>query len=175
MLPCKYLGLPLSIAKLRRQDVQPILDRLANKLALWKAKLLSIDGRVIYIQFIMTSSLVYHLLALDLEPWVFSFIDKLRRSFLWAGAAECRGGHCLVAWPTVCQPKQLGGLGLHNLKLLNAALRAKWIWASRTDLDRPWARLQVQLNQLALDIFNASTAISVGTASAILFWQDPWL
>jgi hypothetical protein len=39
------------------------------------------------------------------------FIDKLRRSFLWAGAAECREGHCLVAWPTVCQPKSIGGLG----------------------------------------------------------------
>ncbi|KAM0921177.1 hypothetical protein ACQ4PT_007069 [Festuca glaucescens] len=159
----------------RPRDVQPILDRLANKLALWKAKLLSIDGRLIYIQMIMTSSLVYHLLALDLEPWVFSYIDKLRRSFLWAGPAECRGGHCLVAWPTVCQPKRIGGLGLHNLKMLNAALRAKWIWASRTDLDRPWVGLQIPTNQLALDIFNASTAITVGTGSAILFWQDPWL
>jgi hypothetical protein len=41
--------------------------------------------------------------------------------------------------------------------------------------DRPWVGLQLQPNQLALDIFNASTAISVGTGSAILFWQDPWL
>ncbi|KAM0876089.1 hypothetical protein ACQ4PT_036414 [Festuca glaucescens] len=68
-LPCKYLGLPLSVSKLCKQEVQLILDRLANLLAAWKAKLMSMDGRLVFLQAVMTSSIVYQLMALDLEPW----------------------------------------------------------------------------------------------------------
>lgn len=39
--PCKYLGLPLSITKLTRADLQPILDKIADKLPGWKATLMA--------------------------------------------------------------------------------------------------------------------------------------
>jgi hypothetical protein len=73
----------------------------------------------------MTASVIYHLLALDVDPWFIKAVDKLRRGFLWAGKPDARGGCCLVAWDQVCQPKHLGGLGLLNLTKLNAALRAR--------------------------------------------------
>jgi hypothetical protein len=57
-LPCTYLGLPLSIKKLRKEDLQSILDKLARKLAFWKAKLLTKDGRVAFVQAVMTASVV---------------------------------------------------------------------------------------------------------------------
>jgi hypothetical protein len=98
---------------------------------------MSKEGRVAYVQFTLTSSVVYHLLALDLDPWFLKAVDKMRRSFLWAGNDDCPGGKCTVAWNLVCQPKRLGGLGLHNLKLLNTALRAKWLWLARSDAERP--------------------------------------
>ncbi|KAM0834875.1 hypothetical protein ACQ4PT_063313 [Festuca glaucescens] len=47
--PCKYLGLPLSLTKLRKCDIQPIIDKLARKLPFWKAKLLTREGRVAYV------------------------------------------------------------------------------------------------------------------------------
>jgi hypothetical protein len=34
-----------------------------------------------------------------------------------------RGGHCFVAWPVVIHPKELGGLGIADLKMLGWALR----------------------------------------------------
>jgi hypothetical protein len=68
-LPCTYLGLPLSIRKLRKSDLQPVLDKLANKLSLWKAMLMMRKGQAVYVQAIMTASVIYHLMALDLEPW----------------------------------------------------------------------------------------------------------
>ncbi|KAM0857846.1 hypothetical protein ACQ4PT_048211 [Festuca glaucescens] len=175
VLPCKYLGLPLSLSKLRKQEVQPILDRLANKLSSWKAKLLSKDGRVVFVQVIMTSSLIYPLLALDLDLWVLKFVDKLRRGFLWTGSEDARGGSCLVAWNQVCQPKHLDGLGFHNLKFLNAALRAKWLWAQKAEGDRPWAGLDIAVSPLAQAIFDSSISISVGSGEGLLFWEDPWI
>jgi hypothetical protein len=81
-LPCTYLGLPLSIRKLRKADLQLVLDKLACKLAFWKAKLLTKDGRVAFVQAVLTASIVYQLMALDVDPWFIRAVDRLRRGFL---------------------------------------------------------------------------------------------
>ncbi|KAM0841179.1 hypothetical protein ACQ4PT_059188 [Festuca glaucescens] len=47
--PCKYLGLPLSLTKLRKCDIQPIIDKLSQNLPFWKAKLQTREGRVAYV------------------------------------------------------------------------------------------------------------------------------
>ncbi|KAM0879448.1 hypothetical protein ACQ4PT_034225 [Festuca glaucescens] len=100
-LPCTYLGLPLSLSKLHKRDLQLVIDKLAGKLAHWKARLMSKEGRVAYVQFVMTASVVYHLLALDLDPWFLKAVDKLRKAFLLAGSDESPGGKCMVAWNLV--------------------------------------------------------------------------
>jgi len=43
--PGKYLGLPLHIRKLRKIEVQPLLDKIGARLPGWKGKLLSASGR----------------------------------------------------------------------------------------------------------------------------------
>jgi hypothetical protein len=174
-MPCNYLGLPLSIRKLRRSDLQPVLDKLASKLSPWKARLMSREGRALYVQVVLTASVVYQLMALELEPWFLQEVDKLRRGFLWAGHEEANGGSCAVAWHLVCQPKYLGGLGIHNLRLLNTALRAKWLWLAKTDPARPWHGLDVEVSKDSRALFQASIHISVGAGSGVLFWEDAWI
>jgi hypothetical protein len=93
-------------------------------LAFWKAKLLTNDGRVAFVQAIMMASVVYQFMVFDVDPWFFKALDRLRREFLWAGKRDARGGCCLVAWHSICQPKALGGLGFHDLRKLNAAMQA---------------------------------------------------
>jgi hypothetical protein len=48
-LPCKYLGLPLSLGKPSKADLQAAVDKLAAKLPHWKARLLSKEGRLVYV------------------------------------------------------------------------------------------------------------------------------
>jgi hypothetical protein len=79
-----------------------VLDKLANKLAYWKARILTKDGRVAYVQAIMTASVIFQLLALDVDPWFIDVVDWLRRGFLWAGKTDVRGGCYLVCW---CSPR----------------------------------------------------------------------
>jgi hypothetical protein len=75
-LPCQvvsfpgmYLGMLLSIRKLRKSNMQPALNNLANKLSLWKARLMRRQGCVVYVQAVMTASVIYHLMLLDLDLW----------------------------------------------------------------------------------------------------------
>jgi len=83
--PCKYLGLPLTIKKLTKEQVQPIIDRIAHQLPGWKADLMTRAGRVIQVQYVLTGILIYVAMATDLPPWAFKAIDKIRRAFLWRG------------------------------------------------------------------------------------------
>jgi hypothetical protein len=87
----------------------------------------------------MTASVVYQLLAIDLDPWFLKAVDKLRSGFLWAGREDAQSASYAVAWRLVCQPKNLGGLGLHDLRRMNTALRARWLWLNKVDNDKPWS------------------------------------
>ncbi|KAM0858778.1 hypothetical protein ACQ4PT_047617 [Festuca glaucescens] len=174
-LPCKYLGLPLSLSKLRKEDIQPFLDKLARRLPFWKARLLTREGCLAYVQTVLTASVIYQLLALDIAPWVLQLIDWMRRGFLWAGREDAQGGHCLVAWHKVCQPKALGGLGLHNLRWLSAALRVRWIWFQRSSSSKPWLGLDLPAKSDARALFQAAVRIRVGSGERTIFWEDPWI
>jgi hypothetical protein len=161
------------VRKLTKTDLQPVIDKLAAKLAFWKAMLMSRDGRVGYVRAVMAASVVYQLMALDVDPWFIKAVDKLRRGFMWAGREEAHGGNCLVAWDAVCAPKCIGGLGLHNLKKMHAALRARWIWLQKTNASKPWSGMHFSVVPDAVAIFNASVRIHVHSGSCILF--DPWI
>ena len=47
-LPCQYLGLPLGVRKPKRIEMQPLIDKIAGKLAPRKGRLLNRMGRLIY-------------------------------------------------------------------------------------------------------------------------------
>ena len=102
--PCKYLGVPLSPHMITKAQAQPIVEKIADRLPSWKADLLTKAGRMILVQYVLTSMLIYILLALELPPCVLKAIDKIRRGFLWKGRKDARGGHCLLAWPKVTRP-----------------------------------------------------------------------
>jgi hypothetical protein len=123
----------------------------------------------------MMASVIYQLMALDIEPWFFKAVDCLRRGFLWSGKPDARGGCCLVAWHSICQPKALGGLRFHDLRKLNAALRACWLWFQRSGMARPWTGISFTVGPEASAIFKASIRITLGDGSRTLFWDDPWV
>jgi hypothetical protein len=80
--PIKYLGLPLSIRKLTRPQLQPLIDKLATHLPGWRADLMTRAGRAVHVQFVLTSTVVYHAMTLDIPSWAIKAIDKIRCSYL---------------------------------------------------------------------------------------------
>lgn len=85
------------------------------------------------------------------------------------------GGHCLVAWDTVCTPKEIGGIGLSNLRLLNLALRAHWPSMGRVMVDKPWREFNIQVPPDSMALFRAAMKINLGDGEQALFWDDRWL
>ena len=173
--PCKYLGLPLSLRKLTKDQVQPIIDRIADQLPAWKADLMTKAGRVVQVQFVLTAMLIYLLMATDLPAWAFKAIDKIRRGFVWRGRKEAKGGHCLIAWPKVCRAKELGGLGISDLKSLSCSLRVRWPWLMKTEPNKPWASLSLQVSKEVEDLLAMAVCSEVGNGANTLFWRDKWL
>ena len=85
-------------------------------------------------------------------------IDKLRRNFLWSGAEKAKSGHCLLAWPRVCRPPELGGLGIPDLQRFGFALRMRWLWLKRTDDHRSWFQLPAEVEGEVESMFQLNGA-----------------
>ena len=173
--PCKYLGLPLSTKKLTKNQIQPIVDKIADQLPKWKADLVTKAGRVVQVQHVLTAMLVYLAMAIELPPWAIKAIDKIRRAFIWRGRKEANGGHCLIAWPKVCRSKELGGLGIADLKSLGYALRARWPWLKKSKPNKPWAFLPLQVSKEVDCLISMAVYTEVGDGANTLFWKDRWL
>jgi hypothetical protein len=173
--PCKYLGLPLSLKQLTKEQIQPIIDRIADQLPGWKADLMTKVGRKVQVQFVLTGMLIYLVMAFDLPPWAIRAVDKIRRGFLWRGSRDAKGGHCLVSWGKVCLPKELGGLGISDLKSLGWALRMRWVWLQKTEPHRPWANLPIQVPEQVRAFFAVAVYSEVRDGTKTLFWTDRWL
>ena len=102
----------------------------------------------------------------------------------------------LAKWSILCQPKDQGGLGIHNLELKNIALLSKWLYHLLTTYgiwqqilrnkylgnkhlvqvqwksgdSHFWASLmKVKANFLKFGIF------IIKDGSQIRFWEDAWL
>jgi hypothetical protein len=123
--------------------------------------------------------------------------DKHRARFFWEGVGDKRKYHW-VNWVEVCKPKDQGGLGVMNTKLMNISLMVKWIW--RLFAEQPesslWHRIISAKYPGAGNIFTASARhgspfwrslhkikdffklgarYSLGNGEKIQFWTDWWV
>jgi hypothetical protein len=80
--PIKYLGLPLSNKKLAKGHYRELIQRVQNKLANWKASLLSSGGRLTLINSTLMPMLIFFMSTFFLPIYVIKEIDKIRRRFL---------------------------------------------------------------------------------------------
>ena len=96
--PIKYLGLSLTIVRLRRVDFQPLVDKTVAKLNSWNGRNLNYAGRLTLVKSVLTSQVVYFLMAVQAPKAVLKDIDARRKQFLWAGTERITGAKCKVNW-----------------------------------------------------------------------------
>ncbi|KAM0837796.1 hypothetical protein ACQ4PT_061397 [Festuca glaucescens] len=173
--PLRYLGLPLTLRKPSAAQLQYLVDSVANKLPGWRASLLDRGGRLELVRATLSAMPIFAMMSLDLPVKTLLAIEKIIRGFLWKGRKDVKGGHCLVAWNKVCAPKEWGGLGIPNLRMMNVALRARWLWLQRVDDSKPWKELNIQVPKMARQLFEGATYSVLGDGASTFFWTDKWL
>jgi hypothetical protein len=132
-------------------------------------------GRLTLVTTVLSSMPTYHLTVFPLAFWARKKIDKIRRSFLWKGEENASGGHCLVNWPTVYMPKELGGLGVLDLERFGRALRLRWLWQEWGIDPKPWVGTEVPCKDIDRLLFNSSTTSTIGKGNKAHFWHHNWL
>lgn len=96
-IPFTYLRLPIGANVSRVRAWDPVIERMAKKLASWKSKMLSIGGRITLIKSSLTNLPVYFMSIFPIPKGVIEKINKIIRAFLWSGDSK-KKAISLVAW-----------------------------------------------------------------------------
>ncbi|CAN0870549.1 Putative ribonuclease H protein At1g65750 [Linum grandiflorum] len=193
----RYLGMPVIHGRPVKGDYEFILDNIDRRLAGWKAKTLSLAGRVTLATSVLNAIPSFAMQTVALPDQICVAIDKKIRSFVWGSTQEQRKIH-LISWDSICRPKDQGGLGLRSARELNKAYILKVAWGLMKRPEELWARvliskyLKQSTNGLVERGTKRSTALwrgikdswellSLGSRWSIRdgketkFWTDSWL
>lgn len=192
-IPIKYLGIPLHFEKLRREDIQPLVDKILRKIANWKGKLLSYAARIVLIKTCLASIPVYLLSFIKFPKWAVKALNTHLANCLWNDLEDNHKYH-LANWDSVSMPKEFGGLEIPNLRDLNLCLLRSWLKRYNLDDKKLWKELiDFKYNTCKPNIFyskdiGASQFFKgvmwaaaeaklgfrwkIGNGSKIRFWED---
>ncbi|KAL4621362.1 hypothetical protein ACB092_06G222000 [Castanea dentata] len=131
-LPARHTGV-------RKHDFDFVLDKVKKKLAGWKANLLSIAGRLVFIHASSSTIPNYVMQQASLLDKILKGIDRVNRNFLWGSSDHLRKMHW-VKWDVVTKPKEMGSLGLQSAKGRNTTLLAKLNWRLHKEKDAHLAK-----------------------------------
>jgi len=155
----KYLGLPLSLGRLRRADLQPFIDKAVSRLNQWKGRFLNRAGCTALVKSVLSSLPIFLLTALKADKGIPKVFAKISRGMVWACKEVVSGGKYKVHRQKVCRPKELGGLGILNLEKFSRALRLRWLWFEWTSPDKPWVGSETPNDASNRDLFNAAPGL----------------
>ena len=172
---CGAATLQLHTRSLQKIHVQPLIERIGQRLQKWKGRWLNKARCLTIVTLVVSSMLSYHLMVFPLFTWARRKIDKIRISFLWKGKKNANGGHCLVNWPTVTKLKDLGGLGVPDLDRFGRALRLRWLLQEWVEESKPWLGSELPCSDVDCLLFNSSITITLGDGAKAHFWHHNWL
>ncbi|GJU95642.1 RNA-directed DNA polymerase, eukaryota [Tanacetum coccineum] len=200
-LPFTYLGVKVGANMSRVNSWNEVVQKVTNKLSTWKAKTLSVGGRLILIKSVLGVIPTYYMSMFKVPEGVLSHLESLRNSFFLGADLEDRK-ITSVCWRKAMANKHLGGLGVSSLFALNHALLFKWIWHFRSSQTGLWLNVIKVIHGIdgAIDsppryvssvwnkIFKATFSLKskgvdllqyckivIGDGSYFKFWHDVWL
>jgi len=193
----RYLGVPTINGRVTKTTFGAVIDRVENRLAGWRAKCLSLAGRVTLVTSTINAIPAYVMQSARLPRSVCDTLDNRIRRFLWGGTSIERKPH-LVKWDTLIKEKSKGGLRLRSMRHLNTAFLMKLGWRLKSEPSALWVRLLNEkycrgrdINSITGRGVNCSNAwrgiletrelldqglgVAIGDGRHTEFWNQKWL
>jgi hypothetical protein len=135
--PMKYLGVHLHYKNLRKEDLQPVIDKILKKAGGWRDRLLNHAAKLELVRSVLASIPLNLLSVIKFPKWAITLINSHMAHCLWDNYEGHHKYH-LANWGLVSQKKEFGGLGILDLAELNMYLLATWIKIYNLAEDKIW-------------------------------------
>ncbi|KAL4391935.1 hypothetical protein AHAS_Ahas03G0294800 [Arachis hypogaea] len=168
-----------------------------SRLSTWKARNLSLAGRVTLTQSTLASIPTYIMQTMRISLRVCDKIDSICRSFVWGGNNSGKKIH-LLSWKKLCSLKKSGGLGFRSARMMNDANLMKLAWKLIHNRDSLWVQVlcskyrcgdnTIPLMKPLQRMSNAWKGIShiwkqfernliwrIGSGQTVDFWKHHWI
>ncbi|WVZ50906.1 LOW QUALITY PROTEIN: hypothetical protein U9M48_002112 [Paspalum notatum var. saurae] len=189
VFPFKYLGIPMHYRKIQNKDWVEIEERFQKKLGSWKGKLLSVGGRLVLINSVLSSLPMFMFSFFEAPKGVIKKLDYYRSRFFWQ-SDEHKKKYRLAKWSSLMLPKCFGGIGILDLELQNKCLLSKWLYKLLNE-DGAWQELikkkylhHKSITQVRLSIlvgfdgvrnqFLSFGSFRTQNGRCVRFWEDKW-
>jgi hypothetical protein len=168
--PFKYLGLPVGANPRKWSTWDPMLKVIRGRLGSWGNKYVSLGGRIVLINAVLNAIPIFYLSYMKMPNKVWKELVRIQRAFLWAGLSKANKT-CWVKWEVICRPKNEGGLGVRDLRLVNTSLLSKWRWKLLSRDDELWK--EVVIARYGVDVIGKKNlgVIDV-TRLGSYWWKD---
>nr|KAJ0222698.1 hypothetical protein LSAT_V11C200080000 [Lactuca sativa] len=120
--PFKYLGVPVGAKMNLKQNCLPIIEKVQSKLSAWKAKHVSLGGRLTLVKSVIGSLPLFFFSLFMAPKFVIEHLEKIHRQGVFG-------------------PKDQGGFRVGSLESLNWALLYKWLWRFKRDSVFLWKQV----------------------------------
>jgi hypothetical protein len=87
--PLKYFGVPIHFEKLKREDLQHVVDKLIKRVTGWRGKLLAYSGRLELIRTYLASISIYLLSFIKFPKWAIILLESQMAHCLWNSNSDC--------------------------------------------------------------------------------------
>nr|GEX67515.1 putative reverse transcriptase domain-containing protein [Tanacetum cinerariifolium] len=136
--PLQYLGVSVGCNMSRCANWIPIIWKFSSKLAQWKARLLSVGGRLSLIKSVLGNLPTYYM-SLYMMPMAIQKKLEMMHNKFFIGGEDGEKKITWVKWEKCLASKKLGGLGIDSIYALNLGLIFKWIWRFLCHSNDLWA------------------------------------
>ncbi|XP_026399257.1 uncharacterized protein LOC113295120 [Papaver somniferum] len=123
----KYMEIQLKPGIVRHIHVRQVVEKILEKLACWRDKLLSFQARLVLIRSVISSYVINSMVVYKWPRRIIEQVERAIRNFLWSGDAEKRK-YFTVLYDSLCCSRREGGLGIKRLYVINKAMLMKlWV------------------------------------------------
>ena len=103
-----------------------MVDKARRRLGSWKGDTLASGGKTVLLNSCLSSTPMYTMGVYLLYEGNYQALDSIRNKFLWQGTNKKRKYH-MVKWEALIRPKEFGGVGFLDIRVMNICLLVKWI------------------------------------------------